>query len=196
MRRTISQRYPAVVELLGFDEPAELRVWLREMANCHQLRWLLAHAEDGVIWGENRVDRLATSDEVRPEASPPLRINTLRQARLFSDRGELQIWRSDIGWRGCLIREAYGDDTPTFTESIDEMRILWGTEAEPLDNNFTRLTDGGQGLCHTVPLALDGSFNIGERPLRLRVRHYLGENDLGLASIVASRLVDLSNVSR
>ena len=196
MRRTISQRYPAVVELLSIDDSQEVRSWLRKMASIHHLRWLLAHAEDGVIWGENRVDRLATSDEVSPEVSPALRINTLRQARLFSERGELQIWRSDIGWRGCLIREAGGGDTPTFTESIDEMRILWGTEAEPLDNNFTRLTDGAQGIRHTVPLALDGSFNIGERPLRLRVRHYLGENDLGLASIVASRLVDLSNVSR
>lgn len=191
MRRNISEQYPAIVELLSVDKPAEIRTWLREMAIRHHLRWLLAHADDGIIWGENRADRLATSDEITPEISPPLRISTLRQARLFSDRGELQIWREDDDWKGCLIREARGGDTPTFTESIDEMRILWGTEADPLDANFTRFTDGGQGLRHTVPLTVDGSFKPGERPLRLRVRHYLGEDDFGLANIVASRLVDL-----
>lgn len=194
MKRTISQNHPAVAETLTIGNRGNVREWLREMAIRHSLRWLLAHADDGVIWGENRDDGLVISHDVTPGISPPLRVATLRQARLFSATGELQLWRDDDEWKACLIRVPRTDEPATFTESIDETQILWGGTARQLENRFTLLSDGGQGLRHTVPLTIEERAD-GDRPLRLHVRHYLGEDDLGFVTIVASRLVDLSIIS-
>ncbi len=192
MIRKISDRYPAIIEKIDTTGIADVRSWLREMAGQYKLNWLLAHADDGVIWGENRADALVTSHEAAPDTSPPLRTATLQQARLFSISGELLLWRDDDGdWKASLIREARSNERPDYEESIDEWRILWGTEACPAVNGFSRLNDGGQGLRHAVPIEIAGVFNESGRPLRLQVRHYVTEDELGFARIAASRLVNL-----
>lgn len=195
MKREI-ESYPAVVEPLTVGNIGDVKDWLQTQAsqyNQYKLKWLLAHADDGLIWGKVEDNgQLVTSDTVAPKVSPRLRRETLQQARLFAEHGELLLWRDgDNQWHARLIRQPANGETPTFTHAIDEPQILWGTDPQPLANGFTLMSDGAQGLRHAVPLIVSGTFNEQSRPLRLWVRHYLKEDENGFTRIVASRLVEL-----
>lgn len=193
MKREIRNDRPAVIEPakpVTFDN---LKDWLQEHAAYHKFKWLLAHADDGVIWGRVDNGKLISSDSVVPDVSPPLRAETLQQARLFSEDGELLLWRdADNKFYARVIRKPADGEIPTFTETIDEPQILWGTDPTPKQNGFTMMSDGAQGLRHAVPLGVSGTFNEETRPLRLRVRHYLQEDATGFNRIVASRLFALT----
>lgn len=190
MKREIKQS-PAVVELIATDSLSSVKDWLQAQAIQHRLQWLLAHADDGVIWGKMEHGQLVTSDSVAPEVSPPLRTETLQQARLFAEHAELLLWRDgDHQWHARLIRQPAPGESPKFTEAIDEPYLLWGTHGEHR-NGFTLLRDGAQGLRHAVPMELPLGVNNETDPPRLMVRHYLQEDPNGFTRIVASRLFDL-----
>ncbi len=182
--------------------------WLVTQARTHGLRFLLAHADDGVIWGRVDGTVLVTSNGCAPTppglrldsappgaasasgvASPPTRevLQTLQQCRLFSEKGELWLWRSDQGWGARLLLE-----TPDAEASaLDDLELLWGTSGQPYPDDFTLLSEGRQGLRHAVPYTL--IFPYGQRPpIRLRVRHYVDYDETtGEARIALSRLVNL-----
>lgn len=162
--------------------PAE---WLVAQAGRLGLRYLLAHADDGVIWGRVDADGLHTSHGIVP-ASPPLRTSTLQQARLFGPAGELLLWREGDGWRARHVADAPGNDN----DYIDETQILWGDTAEGDEDGFTRLRDGSQGMRHAPPIIVTAE-QLEHHKLRLCVRHYITENDDSEASITLSRLVRL-----
>jgi len=176
----------------------DLPGWLRAQAALLDPCWLLAHADDGVIWGSVDAERCRTSFDVahlHPDARPtcpPLRLVTLQSARLFGDAGEALLWRDgERGWRARLIRAAGRDETADWREAFDESQLLWGNQATALgDSGFVLLRDGSQGLRHVVPLP-DGPREFRGRPLRLRLRHYVREDRSGFARVVQSRLMRL-----
>ncbi len=196
------------IDWVGFaDNPTE---WLSRQMQAHKLKYLLAHVDDGVIWGRLDDQKLITSNEVAPKHSPPLREEMLQTARIFADAGELLIWRDEVSkWAGRLITEITKSNTtdeqanhpstepalpaPTveWTKAFDEYQILLGTKAETLERDFALMSEGSQGLFHVVPLHLEGKIDEQVRPLRLVVRHYLKADDNGFLRVNASRLVDL-----
>ncbi len=185
--------------------------WLSQQMQDHQLKYkyLLAHADDGVIWGRLDGQELITSHDVAPKYSPPLRAKTLQMARIFSRAGELLVWRNEDGkWAGRLIAEvtepnttderasrliaepAQSAPTDEWTEAFDEQQILLGTKAVSLDKGFYLMSEGSQGLFHAVPL-YPGKIDDQHRTLRLVVRHYLKADKYGFTRVNASRLVNL-----
>lgn len=189
MKREIRTDCAAVVKPIIVDNIGNVRDWMQSQANTHELRWLLAHSDDGVTWGENRSGQLVTSDSVVPDLSPLLRAMTLRQARLFASEAELLLWRDGNNkWHARIIRRPGEGETADLTEAIDEAQMLWGTHGE-IHDGFTVLRDGAQGLRHAIPRVLalgeDGLVN----PPRLLVRHYTSYDNNGFARITLSRLV-------
>jgi CRISPR-associated protein (TIGR03984 family) len=173
------------------DDPAN---WLSQQMQVYEFKYLLAHANDGVIWGRLDVKELITSHDVAPEHSPPLRTETLQTVRAFAHSGELLVWRDETSaWMGRLITEVEDapDVTADWTQTFEERQILWGTDTQPRKRNFTVMNDGSQGLVHVVPLTITGRFDEQTRPLRLFVRHYLQEDEYGFTRVNASRLFDL-----
>jgi len=169
--------------------------WLQEKAQKYELKYLLAHAEDGLIWGEFRGQnfQLITSGDDNVFCQfPKLRLCTLQQCRIFGENAEMMLWK--IGqdhWKARLIK----DEHLSKEDYICEKQILWGTqpEGEP-KNGFTLVSDGSQGLKHAVPLSkirFSREKNNLHRPIRLEVRHYIDYDDSGVARIYLSRLVDL-----
>lgn len=166
--------------------------WLSQQMRTHKLKYLLAHADDGVIWGRLEGEELITSHDVASEYSPPLRSTTLQMARIFAHAGELLVWRDEADkWAGRLIAEATPGAAPEWTAAFDEQQVLWGTNARPRERGFTLMSDGSQGLFHVIPLNLTGQFDEQTRPLRLVVRHYLKADDYGFVRVNASRLLSL-----
>ena len=178
------------VDLSGFS--VDLTGWLSRQMRINQLGYLLAHADDGVIWGRLDEEGLITSHNVEPECTPPLRIETLQTVRIFGPDGELLVWRDEMGvWTGRQIAEYTLDTPPGWARAFDERQILLGTKAEPRGRNFTLMREGSQGLVHIVPLKVTGRIDEQHRPLRLVVRHYVRIERNGFMRIDASRLYSL-----
>jgi CRISPR-associated protein (TIGR03984 family) len=175
-----------------FSGEEDLAAWVLAQAGELKLGTLLAHADDGVIWGQVRDDGLHLSGQYFPQVSPPLRAATLQEARLFGAPGELYLWQDEAGgWGARLVVDGAGQEIETF----DEYHMLWGTQREDEAGGFTLVRDGERGQRHAPPLGADSlSFDQGRqrRPLRLQVRHYLApDEDTGLAAVRISRLVAL-----
>jgi len=170
---------------LQIPDDLDLRIWLESQAQEHQLHYLLAHAEDGVLWGKFQNGNLLTADSVFSQF-PILRTCTLQQCRIFGENAEVMIWKVDLDFKARLIK----DNNLKKDDYITENQILWGTHKEQEENGFTLVADGQQGLRHAVPLT-SIPFNDNERPLRLTVHHYIDYNDSGVARIYLSRLVNL-----
>jgi CRISPR-associated protein (TIGR03984 family) len=162
-------------------------VWLVTQAKQHGLQYLLAHADDGVIWGRVDGETLTTSHAIAPRISPELRSVTLEQCRLFDESGELLIWQDDAGWHARLATDEEGASNDRFQED----QLLWGTAVEKQTDTFTLLSEGAQGLRHAVPIRVS-SEQLKQHELRLRVRHYIAYDEAsGEARVALSRLVTL-----
>jgi len=165
---------------------ADPLTWLNDQAKQGMI--LLAHADDGVIWGkvvsddDNKLRFQFPSAALLSQAE--LRAETLTMAWLFNDSEEIFLWRvAEMQWQARTIRDNEGEPASFF----DEAQILWGTTAEGRDTDFVRMTEGAQGLRHAPPQEL---WQEGARshPLRLYVRHYLQEED-GWLRVAFSRLI-------
>jgi CRISPR-associated protein (TIGR03984 family) len=182
-----------VLQIIDVPTPLDPAVWLTEQAG-DAVCYLLAHADDGLIWGKVENGVLATSNDAArntgyAQISPPLREVTLQTARLFNNNGEILLWRDSeiLSWRARMIYAVNDTQEATFVEAIDEHQLLWGNQVEALSNTFTLLSDSGQGLRHIAPI----SITAEALPLRLRVRHLISEDETGFARITNSRLVNL-----
>ncbi len=184
----------------NFSEQS-LQDWVTQQAKNYQLLYLLAHAEDGVIWGKFEIatGTLKMAIEVFPECNfPELRLNTLQQCRVFGKAGEVLLWSSSGKWRSRLILESKASDLVAKQQIglISESQILWGTKGqEKKEDGFTLLSDGSQGLKHAVPLAgINFEQNEKElkRPVKLEIHHYFCYDSDGVARIFISRLVSLN----
>lgn len=170
---------------------SDLKGWLENQAKEHDLKYLLAHAEDGVIWGHFREQnyQLVTSgdNDVFPQLTT-LRLCTLQQCRIFGKNTEVMLWKvGQDDWKARSIEDKHLSKE----DYIPEDQILWGTKAEKESNGFTLVADGSQGLRHAVPLINITFKGKDSRPLRLKVRHYIDYDESGVARIYLSRLVDL-----
>ncbi len=163
------------------------RGWLAQRMN-EDMPWLLAHADDGVIWGQRQADgTLLLSSDVFPRSdiAVELRALTLQQARVFGPAGELLIWRTAEGFVGRLLN----DDQLELETLPDEKHLLWH-QGNPVKIDqkagFALLQEGQQGQRHAPPVIPQGRG----RP-KLTVRHYVAYDEEGQAYIALSRLVGL-----
>lgn len=195
MCRTVDECAYTVIdmekELDGFVQ--DPRGWIARQAGEHGLTTLLAHADDGVLWGTVSGGELHLSHKAFPDVSPELELVTLQQARVFGPESELLIWRDGGGsWCARILRDEPGPGTAW---RFDEAQLLWGDhqEGEPVEG-FALVAEGQEGRRHAVPVPQGGIpfARSGYHPLRLSVRHYLEDDGDGLLVVVHSRLTGLS----
>ena len=162
-------------------EVDSLEAVLKKM-NMLNLRYALAHCDDGVVWGRRLGDGQWAWSSGVVDASPPIRLSTLQQLRLFGVDAEVFLWRDGATLRGRVIVEGDG----TQAECLSESYLLWGKAQDDSisesENGFLPLHEGGQGFCHAPPTEI-------ARAGALTIRHYVGFDAQGCARIVASRLV-------
>lgn len=195
MKREIKPIACQVQPLDTTDFTADPSAWFQKQPSVGDVTWFLAHADDGVIWGQIRNGQLVTSSSVFPRVSPPLRATTLQQARLFGEGAEVRVWREGNRFKACQLQDHHDQKA----EAFDEEHILWGTQAEERKKSFTLMADGRQGLRHAVPLDVaESAFGVRGRshPLRLSLRHYLDYDSDGQAYVNLSRLVSVCQRER
>ena len=147
--------------------------------------YLLAHADDGVIWGQVTDKKLTLSTSAFPDVSPVLRPDTLWELRLFGEKSEWHLWRAENKWLTCTVTENEGDAGNAF----DEQYILWGTDSEGQPKNgFSLVREADLGIMHTPPVKMNDRHT-----LKLSVRHYVEHDDAGVAYVKLSRLMNVAN---
>jgi CRISPR-associated protein (TIGR03984 family) len=186
MKRTIHETLSSQREISLPAPDTDLHAWLTEQAQQYQLPWLLAYADDGVIWGELRDDgHLHLSCAAFPQSALHLRWITLQQCRLFGPPGELLLWPGPQGRQARLRLDSHGE-TITY---IDEEQLLWGHSVNGQQNGFMLLVEGAQGISHAPPITTRPGPH---KRARLHIRHYLHpDTDTGIVRIGSSRLVAL-----
>jgi CRISPR-associated protein (TIGR03984 family) len=187
--KEINKTYQLEPVTVGPDFAGQETTWFVRQAKAHNLRWLLAHADDGVIWGEVRGEQLALSGDVFDQISPKLQALTLQQARLFSPQAELYLWRTTEGFTARLLTDVESNESGCLEESY----LLWGNRLEEEKEGFFSLREGKQGLRHAPPIEPRKKKDNEIKRLQFIVRHYLDYDDDGQAYIKVSRLVSLNN---
>lgn len=174
------------IQVTEAEIPTDLRGWLAEQ---RKRATLLAHADDGLIWGRVADGQTHLAHDAFPDISPQLRPETLWQLWLFAPDSELFLWRDGGHWRQRVISEQAGDEH----EYYDERQMLWGMYYQETRDGFTLVHEGQQGLTHAVPMDVPETTSGDQRhSLRLRVRHYLTKDEAsGLLRVSLSRLVEL-----
>lgn len=154
--------------------------------------WLLAHCDDGVIWGERRQSGWCLSSSAFPEVSPPLVRSRIQELRLFGRDCELLLWRTGDGLRGRWLTDAIHDGATGALSPKDEIILLLGNRAVgPSQDGFTLVAEAS-GSCQAVPLLCnDSEFRDGRNwPLRLRLRHFFSSDPYsGVVRVSATRFV-------
>lgn len=188
---------PNETALMPPQTDADVFAWL-EARMQDGLPFLLAHADDGVVWGKLVEQKLITSRDAAGESareiSPLLRGITLQQAFVFGPSGEVRLWRDDSGWQCYQCSSA--DELAFASPSLpDEWQVLWGTKVineGDTKYGFTHIHEARQqGLDHIVPVQVSEQ-QLRERRLRLQVRHFIERDpDTGEARLSFSRLVNL-----
>lgn len=188
-------------DLRPLDAEAALR-WLEsatadDTQGDDDLVWLLAHCDDGVVWGRRDRVRWRLSSEVFPGSSPVPSRENVQQLRLFGPLREVLIWRTDTGFLGreLMDREVELSDP---LRPQDQEYLLVGERVQLAARDGFTLVSDARGARQAVPLVCtDDTFGTGEnprRPLRLEVRHYFSTDDMGLLRATASRLVHVKLV--
>ena len=113
------------------------------------MRWLLAHCDDGVVWGRREGDDAPwrLSSAAFPDVSPPVSQVNVQQLRLFGPDAELLIWRTDDGFLGRRIADTSPTDDTSPFRAAEESYVMLGDRRldGPLDG-FTLV--GNLSLIH------------------------------------------------
>lgn len=170
---------PVIDNSFNAPEIGNASKWLEDNASDSR-KFLLAFADDGVIWGEYK-SGLKTSVTLDDE--------TLLQAFLFGKEEELRLFRDEAGnWKAYLITDANVAEE----DRIDEFQLLWGNEVLDDQNilGFTRVRDRAQkAMEHKLPLEMS-KVDLNQESPRLHVRHFVQyDKETGEARIFLSRLV-------
>ncbi len=160
----------------------QVAAWLSKNSGAG-LPFLLALAEDGVLWGKWD-GGLKLANEFFAGSSIQLRGETLQQAYLFGEKGQIHLFRDGISWKASQITDVARQDM------IREFQILWGDEASKSISGFTPIRDKKQqGMDQIVPVEVtQADFDVG-KVVRLELRHYVTYEETGEARIFLSRLV-------
>lgn len=175
----------AALEVIGQRAPAPV-AW-------RDLEWLLGFCHDGVVWGCREGDTWHLSGDVFPEVSPTPSRGSLLELRLFGQARELLMWRHGAEFRGrWLETRGLAPGAPAELKPLPETYVVRGNRLQATRGGFSRVCDE-TGARHAVPwVCEDAGFAGGEWPLRLKVEHYLAQDeDTGAVRIAASRLVEL-----
>lgn len=175
------------IEPVESDRCKKFIEWVRgqEARSEDGFRWLLAHCDDGVVWGKYEGGWRFGSDYF--DICPRVSETNLIEMRVFGDDRELLIWRTEEGLKGRLLKDKapLPKDAPTRWD--DEKRILAGNKFIASRGGFTRIGTSS-GAEQVVPLELSRTDNT----CYLKVRNYFEQDsETGAVRVAVTRLISL-----
>lgn len=148
--------------------------------------YVVAYLDYKVLIGRYE-DKAFCFSKKEDEAFKPKHIQKLR---IFNETQEIFIWRSSEGLKGRLRIDETGDTT----DVVDAHQVLFGTKAEPVDGNYTKITEK-RGTELILPFVLS---NIDAKRNRVFIKtrnyiDYIDYNEVNQATYVDCRFVGFWN---
>lgn len=171
------------------EDNQQVTKWLAAQLNDRH-PYLLAFADDGVIWGRLVDGRLKTSHDIDSGASPELMGETLQQAFVFGPEEEIRLFHDELGnWKALCVKD--GDPL------ILECQILWGDKlVESTPDGFSKVKDTTKGIPDQI-IPLEIKSLTEKECIRLDIHHFVEfDEKTGEARISLSRLAGLRVGSR
>jgi CRISPR-associated protein (TIGR03984 family) len=164
------------------EDDKKVVAWLTGHAKEHS--FLLAFADDGVIWGKSENEKWITSYDAFGKPFSELRGETLLEAFAFGESDQVHLYRDGEKWIANRVVDA--------GEMVVESQLLWGDEAIKIQKGFTHLHDKvQQSMDQALPLTVKDEELITKAP-RLTIHHFIEtDENTGEARIFLSRLVKL-----
>lgn len=109
----------------------------------------------------------------------------IQKMRVFDANQELFVWRTSNGLKSRLrIDERIGQGKK---EAVIARQALFGTKAEILNNNFTKITEE-RGTTLILPFS---NLNVDEENMRIFIKsyNYIGYTDVNQATYIDCRFV-------
>jgi CRISPR-associated protein (TIGR03984 family) len=144
--------------------------------------YLLAYADDGVVWGRVEDGRVALP------SGHTLRSVTLQEARIFNEASELLIRRRDSDRFQLRLIEDDIQEDPDWRDCIDESYLLLADRVLGAPAaGFSEVVAGSTGRRYLQSLPVVSKN--GHLRVCLAVRHYVSPSCR--ARVVSSRMLDL-----
>jgi CRISPR-associated protein (TIGR03984 family) len=181
-------------------EAGKLHVWAMIQLQKYG-DYLLAFADDGIIWGRLVNGVLITShdaakskfpDDPTKWNSPEFREETIQQIFIFGKDSEVRLFKDELGnWKTLRVVDASVDSD----EIIIESQILWGDQSEgDAQDGFLQVSEFRKGIPNQY-LPVDGPLGKDDC-VRLKVHHLVEYGETGEARIAISRLAGLKVYTR
>ncbi|BCB96586.1 hypothetical protein JZK55_15080 [Dissulfurispira thermophila] len=138
--------------------------------------YIVAYLDYKVVMGYYRNGSITLPDNESIEEK------YLQRLRLFNEKKELYLWRSNGNLKARFRIDEEGDDTSV----VDAYQVLWGTLSEQL-GDFTRLTED-RGTTLIVPVK-GVEVNDMKSRLFLKTRNYIGYTPAHQATYIDCRFM-------
>ena len=112
----------------------------------------------------------------------------LHMFRIFDSEKELLIFRNNVSFAVRFRQDGEGESN----EVIDTQNIIYGTQSNPLENNFTYLSEN-RGIEIVLPVKISLTDKSSER-VKFQIRYYLGSNNLFQTEYIDFRFVKFLGV--
>ena len=137
-----------LMEVLGcsVQEIADAKDFIKTITDCKvpvdrvkgSTKWLLAHQDDGVIWGYRDNDIWKLSSEAFPNISPKLNMERIQQLRIFGIEEEFLFWRDSKTVKCRVVDGGHKANIPEWAASFEESFIILGDRVvESTRDGFT-----------------------------------------------------------
>lgn len=153
--------------------------------------WALVHCDSGVTWGRLDFGEWLLGSAAFPALCPVPHEEVIQELRIFSEDGELLLWRTDDGLTGRLLEDSDDAALDESVEPDEDTRLVMASQVIETRDGFSLVTDG-RGRQQAVPFVM--KLGRTRRTLqhwpRLRIRNYFEEDPAtGVVRVCATRLV-------
>ena len=108
----------------------------------------------------------------------------VQRFRVFNETQELLVWRSSEGLKGRIRTDETGNDMYV----VDALQVLFGTEAEPVEGNYTKISER-RGTVLILPFSGLDTMNEKKNRVCIKTRNYVKPNDVHQATYADCRFV-------
>lgn len=161
--------------------------WFMDQPSVGDFSWLLAYADDGVVWGKICNGKLMIANNIFGESFPKMNTKKIHFVRFFGHLAEIRVFQKDSIFSAVRL-----EDEPNDKLSFIRSYFLWGNSVRDVKDGWTFVEEGQHGIFQAIPIEIPHLNDNKTTRLKIRIRYYLDfEKEHGQAKVVGNRFVGI-----